>query len=128
MRFYTKQHKFYCGIDLHTKNMYLCILDDTGEIRLHRNIKTDREVFLEVIKPLGEVIVVGVECMFTWYWISDLCAQENVPFILGHAFYMKAIHGGKAKNDKIDSRKIAGLIRKSGTLFNIFKTFDRMVG
>jgi transposase len=111
MRFYTKQHKFYCGIDLHTKNMYLCILDDTGEIRLHRNIKTDREVFLEVIKPFREDIVVGVECMFTWYWICDLCAQENVPFILGHALYMKAIHGGKAKNDKIDSRKIAGLIR-----------------
>ena len=44
MRFYTKQHKFYCGIDLHTKKMYLCILDDTGEIRLHRNITTDRNV------------------------------------------------------------------------------------
>jgi hypothetical protein len=24
---------------------------------------------------------------------------------------MKAIHGGKSKNDKIDSRKIAGLLR-----------------
>ena len=111
MRFYTKQHKFYCGIDLHTKKMYLCILDDTGEIRLHRNIKTDREVFLEVIKPFREDIVIGVECMFTWYWIANLCAQENIPFILGHALYMKAIHGGKAKNDKIDSHKIAGLIR-----------------
>jgi transposase len=49
--------------------------------------------------------------MFTWYWIADLCARENIPFVLGHALYMKAIHGGKAKNDKIDSRKIAGLIR-----------------
>ena len=35
MRFYTKQHKFYCGIDLHTNKMFLCILDETGEIRLH---------------------------------------------------------------------------------------------
>ena len=91
--------------------MYLCILDETGEIRLHRNIKTDREVFLKVIEPFRDGIVVGVECMFTWYWIVDLCAQENIPFVLGHALYMKAIHGGKAKNDKIDSRKIARLIR-----------------
>jgi len=91
--------------------MYLCIIDETGEIRLHRNIKTDREVFLKVIEPFRDDIVVGVECMFTWYWIADLCAQENIPFILGHALYMKAIHGGKAKNDKIDSRKISGLIR-----------------
>ena len=63
------------------------------------------------MKPFREDVVVAVECMFTWYWISDLCVQEDIPFVLGHALYMKAIHGGKAKNDKIDSRKIALLIR-----------------
>ena len=111
MRFYTKQHKFYCGIDLHTNKMHLCIIDETGEIRLHRNINTDRDVFLKAIEPFRADVIVAVECMFTWYWIADLCAKEKIPFILGHALYMKAIHGGKAKNDKIDSRKIAGLIR-----------------
>ena len=111
MRFYTKQHKFYCGIDLHTKKMYLCILDETGEIKLHRNIKTDRELFLKAIAPYRDDIVVAVECMFTWYWIADLCVKEKIPFVLGHALYMKTIHGGKAKNDKIDSRKIAVLLR-----------------
>ena len=49
--------------------------------------------------------------MFTWYWLADVCAAEGVHFVLGHALAMKAIHGGKAKNDKIDSRKIAGLLR-----------------
>jgi transposase len=49
--------------------------------------------------------------MFTWYWLADLCADEEIPFVLGHALYMKAIHGGKAKNDKIDSQKIAVLLR-----------------
>jgi hypothetical protein len=34
MKFYTKQHKYYCGIDLHTKKMYLCILDENGEVKL----------------------------------------------------------------------------------------------
>jgi transposase len=48
-----------------------------------------------------------------WYWIADLCAQENIPFVLGHALYMKAIHGGKAKNDKIDAHKIAALLKAS---------------
>jgi transposase len=111
MRFYTKQHKFYCGIDLHAKKMYLCILDETGEIKLHRNINTDPDVFLRAIQPFREDVVVAVECMFTWYWIADLCTKENIPFVLGHALYMKAIHGGKAKNDKIDSHKIAVLLR-----------------
>ncbi len=43
-----------------------------------------------------------MECIFTWYWLADLCSKQNIPFVLGHALYMKAIHGGKAKNDKIE--------------------------
>jgi transposase len=56
-------------------------------------------------------LVVAVECMFTWYWLADVCAAEGIAFVLGHALAMKAIHGGKAKNDKIDSHKIAVLLR-----------------
>ena len=48
MRFYTKQHKYYCGIDLHTKKMFVCIFDATSEIRVHQNIKTDQQAFLSI--------------------------------------------------------------------------------
>ena len=91
--------------------MYLCILNQEGNIVLHRDIKSDPEVFLKTIAPFHEDVVVAVECIFTWYWIADLCSEENIPFVLGHALYMKAIHGGKAKNDKIDAYKIAALLR-----------------
>ncbi len=40
MRFYQQQHPFYCGIDLHAKTMYVCIVDQAGEILEHRDIKT----------------------------------------------------------------------------------------
>jgi len=111
MRYYTNQHKHYCGIDLHTNKMYVCILEQTGEPVFHRNMKTKPELFLKAIEPFRDDIVVSAECMFAWYWLADLCEDEGIPFILGHALYMKAIHGGKSKNDKIDSRKIAGLLR-----------------
>jgi transposase len=111
MRFYTKQHPFYCGIDLHARSMYVCILSHDGEILLHRNMKAAPEPFLRAIAPYRDGLVVAVECIFTWYWLADLCAEEGIPFVLGHALYMKAIHGGKAKNDKIDSHKIAALLR-----------------
>jgi transposase len=111
MRFYTKQHQFYCGVDLHARSMYICILDQAGQILLHRNLPAEPDAFLEAIKPYREDIVVCAECMFSWYWLADLCGGENIPFVLGHALYMKAIHGGKAKNDKIDSRKIAALLK-----------------
>jgi hypothetical protein len=107
MRFYTNQHKFYCGIDLHAKTMYLCILNHEGKIVLHRDIKTEPDVFIKIIAPYREDIVVAVECIFTWYWIADLCLEENIPFVLGHALYMKAIHGGKAKSLTILAHKLA---------------------
>ncbi len=109
MRFYTKQHNFYCGIDLHTTKMYLCILNQSGETVRHMDANPDS--FLAAITPFREDLVISAECMFTWYWLADLCEDEGIPFVLGHALYTRAIHGGKSKNDKIDSRKIAGLLR-----------------
>ena len=111
MNFYTQHHKHYCGIDLHTKARYVCILDQGGTILVHKNLPTTPEAFLRLIAPYREDLVVGVECMFTWYWLADLCQKEGIAFVLGHALYMKAIHGGKAKNDKVDAHKIAVLVR-----------------
>src|SRR3990172_349718 len=51
MRFYTRQHKHSCGIDLHARTMYLCVLDPTGAVLLHRNIPCDPVVFLDTIAP-----------------------------------------------------------------------------
>jgi hypothetical protein len=61
--------------------------------------------------PFRADVIVGVKCMFGWYWLSDRCQKENIPFLVGHALYMKAIHGAKAKNDKIDANKIARLLK-----------------
>src|SRR5215468_844343 len=111
MRLYTKQHQTYCGIDLHARTMYICILNQAGELLVHHNFTASPETFLKVIAPYREDIVVAVECIFTWYWLADLCQREGITFVLGHALDMKAIHGGKAKNDRIDAQKIAVLLR-----------------
>jgi len=105
MRFYNRQHQYYCGIDLRVKTMYVCILDTTGQVLVHRNVPSTPGAFLEAVAPYRDDLVVAAECMFTWYWLADVCAAEGIPFVLGHALAMKAVHGGKAKNDKIDSHK-----------------------
>lgn len=111
MRFYTQQHPYYCGIDLHTKNMYVCILNQEGKTLYHYNLPTQPDSLFTVIQPYLPNLVIAVECIFTWYWIADFCAQHHITFVLGHALYMKAIHGAKTKNDRIDSQKIALLLR-----------------
>jgi transposase len=56
-------------------------------------------------------LVVAVECICTWSWLADLCTREGMAFVLGPALSMQAMHGGKAKNDKMDAQKIAVLLR-----------------
>lgn len=111
MRFYTRQHRHYCGIDLHARSLYLCILDQAGNKLAHQKLACDREALLRVLRPYRKDLAVAVECLFCWYWVADLCADEGIEFVLGHALFMKAIHGGKSKNDRIDSYKIAALLR-----------------
>src|SRR2546422_5130815 len=111
MKFYTQQHKHYCGIDLPAKALYGCILDQSGTKLVHKNLPTTPAAFLRVIAPYREDVVVGGECIFTWYWLADLCNKEGSAFVRGPALSRKASHGGKAKNDKIEAHKIAGLLR-----------------
>jgi transposase len=111
MRFYAQQHRFYCGIDLHARSMHVCVLDQAGAVLFDRNLPARPEGFLRAIAPFRADLIVGAECMVAWYWVADLCQAEDIPFALGHALYPKAIHGGKAKNDRIDAGKIARLLK-----------------
>jgi transposase len=111
MRFYHQAHAAYCGVDLHARTMYLHILDDRGATRFDKNLPARPDAFLDAVAPFRDGLVVGCECMFAWYWLADLCADQHIPFVLGHALYLKAIHGGKTKNDRIDAAKLATLLR-----------------
>ena len=111
MRFYSTQHRFYAGIDLHARTLHLCVLDNNGTVVADRKLPCHFESLLQAIQPYREDLVVGVECMFGWYWLADRCAEQHIPFVLGHALYMKLIHGAKAKNDRLDAHKIARLLK-----------------
>lgn len=113
MRLVTISSKYVCGVDLHGSTKYICIMNKEGDILLHKNMKNDFNFFKESISPFLPDITVGVESMHSYYWLADGCIKENIPFLLGHAYYMKSIHGGKTKNDKIDSKKIADLMRSN---------------
>ena len=67
MRFYTKQHQCYCGIDLQARTMYVCVLHQDGEVLLHRDRKAAPGPFLKAIASYRADLGVGVECLFTWY-------------------------------------------------------------
>lgn len=111
MRFYNATHRFYCGVDLHARTIAICVLDAHGQVVREANIAASLAAVLDTLAPFRDGLVIGCECMFAWYWLADLCAEEKIPFVLGHALYLKAIHGAKTKNDRIDARKLATLLR-----------------
>lgn len=90
--------------------MYLCVIDRTGGGVLHRKLPCRGEAFLAALEPFRDDLVVGCECLFSWYWLADLCAEAGIDFVLGHALGMRLIHGTKTKSDKLDSEKIARLL------------------
>ncbi len=112
MKLHQTQTEFNCGIDLHARSMYICVMDREGNILVHRNVRdNDFEFFLKLVEPYRHDLTVTCECTFNWYWLADACARADIHFVLGHALYMKAIQGTKTKNDKVDSKKIADLLR-----------------
>jgi transposase len=114
MKYYTSTTEFNCGIDLHARQMYVCVMDRTGKKLVHANIKNnDFHFFLKLVAPYRHDLTVCAECMFGWYWLADACQDAKLHFVLAHALYLKAIHGGKNKNDRIDSEKLAHLLRSN---------------
>jgi transposase len=114
MKYYCTTTEFNCGIDLHARQMYVCVMDRQGRKLVHCNVRNnDFEFFLKLVQPYRDSLTVCCECMFGWYWLSDACADAGLTFVLAHALYLRAIHGGKNKNDRIDSEKIAHLLRSN---------------
>jgi len=46
LKYYTKQHQYTCGIDLHAKILYVCILDSSGNILVHKKCKANPDALL----------------------------------------------------------------------------------
>jgi hypothetical protein len=80
MRFYNATpHRFYAGIDLHARTMHVCVLDHDGNVVLDRNLPCHFPTLLQAIAPFRDGIVIGVECMFGWYWLADLVPSTTSP-------------------------------------------------
>ena len=103
--------EYFCGVDLHARNIYICVMNREGDILLKRNIPNNFTKFKQFIEPFFPDLAVGCESTYNYYWLLDGCSEAGIPFYLGHAFYMKAIGGNKKKNDPIDAKTIANLMR-----------------
>lgn len=102
---------YYTGIDLHKFTSYLTTVDSSGAIVKQQNLKNVAHNFIQYFSSLPGDHKTTVESTMTWYWLNDLLSSINIPLILAHAKYVKAIAYAKVKTDKVDSHTLAQLLR-----------------
>lgn len=74
MKYYTTTTEYNCGVDLHARNMYLCLMDRAGKVLVHENIKdNDTDYFLQRVAPYRHDLTVTFESCFLGTWFADLC-------------------------------------------------------
>jgi transposase len=101
----------YTGIDLHKHTSYLTTVDFSDKIIKQANIKNVACNFVQYFSDLGTENIATVESTMTWYWLNDLLTTLQIPLVLAHAKFIKAIAYSKVKTDKVDSHTLAQLLR-----------------
>jgi hypothetical protein len=79
MKYYTTTTEYNCGIDLHTRQMYICVMDRNGQVLVHRNIKNnDIGFFLKLVAPYRHDPTVTCESCFVCFWLADACEDAGI--------------------------------------------------
>lgn len=102
---------FYAGIDLHSNNNQLGIIDENRKRILKRKLANDPPTILSVLAPYrNEIAEIGIESTYNWYWLADLLAENGYPVRLANPAGMKKYSGLKHADDVHDAFWIAELL------------------
>ena len=104
--------KLYCGIDLHSNNSVLTILDEKDQIIYQRRLKNDLKRILAVMDLYGGAIEgIAIESTFNWYWLVDGLMEAGYRVHLVNTAAVKQYEGLKYGDDHSDARWLAHLLR-----------------
>ena len=64
--------KLYCGIDLHSTNHWLTIIDEHSNRLVEKRLRNDLSLTLSELKPYREELTaIAIESTYNWYWPVD---------------------------------------------------------
>lgn len=103
--------RFYCGIDLHAKDCFLCVIDDKDRVYLREKVANDLGVILDLLRSFSPRPCVAVEATLNWYWLVDGLQGAGFNVKLAHSLGLYMITGAKVKTDRRDAFSLAKLLR-----------------
>jgi transposase len=103
--------RFYCGIDLHATDCFMCVIDDKDTIHLKEKVPNRLEGIVYRLSSFSPRPSVVVESTLNWYWLVDGLQEAQFDVKLGHTLGLYMITGAKVKTDRRDAFSLARLLR-----------------
>ena len=107
-----KEDYHYVGFDIHKKTIALCVMDEQGHIKEQRSIRatpTRLKYWLKHEAPRRWKG--GMEATLFTDWVYDVMYESNEEIEVGNPMALKYISSMKRKNDRLDAKKMANLLR-----------------
>jgi transposase len=104
--------KLYAGIDLHSNNSMLAIIDEEDRVKFQKRLPNELERILLALASFKQWLVgVVVESTYNWYWLVDGLMQAGYAVHLAHPAALVQYQGLKHSADEHDARWLAHLLR-----------------
>ena len=102
----------YCGIDLHSNNHMVVVIDERDTRVLERRLPNDLSATLALLEPLrGRLAAITVESTFNWYWLVDGLQAAGYRVKLANPAAIQQYEGLKHADDRHDAFWLAHLLR-----------------
>lgn len=104
--------QLYCGIDLHSNNSVISMIDETDRVIGEKRLDNDLKTITDHLQPFAQDIAgVVVESTYNWYWLVDGLIENDYTVHLANTLAIKQYNGIKHTNDETDARFLAHLLR-----------------
>ena len=101
----------YVGMDVHRKRSQIAIVDEAGVQQRNRNVLNDPAQLVPILGALPPGTPVAFEAAYGWGWLVELLEELELEPHLVHPSRCKAIASARLKDDKVDARTLAQLLR-----------------
>jgi transposase len=99
----------YVGLDIHLKQISVCVLDGTGK-RVRRERVADATALVKLLTSLGAPLSVCYEASCGYGHWHELLSRVAVRVVVAHPGHLKLIFRSKRKHDALDAEKLAKLL------------------
>lgn len=101
------------GVDLHTRQQTIAMLDDqTGEL-VEKQLPHEGEQVREFYADLPKPVLVGLEATGSMHWFLRLLEELAIEVRVGHPAKIRAAEPRKQKNDRRDARLLLTLLAEN---------------